>query len=430
MILDGALDFIDKEKGEGDFVYPFYEKYCFSNIPSTILNFFGIKTQRTTLPSELTSHIDVEGVDKVVLLIVDGFGFNQWLQYYRQHDFLAKLTQRGVVSPLTTVFPSTTANAITTINSGLTPQEHGLPEWYVYFREIDMIINTMHFRSLGSKRQDELLDKGVNPKILYDGNTIYEMLKKEDVKSFAFIDEAFAYSAYSKLVFKGSTIKPAIDTSDLIVALRKHLEKQKGPAYYYVYLGSLDSIAHEYGPHTKQYKAELSNINSLLETELVEKINKTTAEESLLIVTSDHGQLNVNPKETIYLNGYKKLVQNLQKSPYGNVILPSGSPRDVFLHVKPEKIQEVRDFLSQKFGEKTKIMETKEAIQRGLFGTGQPNDEFLKRIGNLLILPHKNHTIWYNHPKGRKFNLLGHHGGLNKDEMLVPFAITKLSKLK
>ena len=431
VIFDGIVELIEKEKREGDFIYPFYEELCFSNIPSTILKFFGIKTERTTLPSKLyDKKIEMDGNDKLVFIIIDGFGFNQWLHYHKQHEFLAKLTKRGVVSPITTVFPSTTANAITTVNTGLTPQEHGLPEWFVYFREIDMIINTVHFKPLGSKRQDELLEMGVNPNILYDGNTIYQTLKKEDVKTFTFTNEAYAHSAYSKLIFKGSTIKPAINTSDLIVKLRKHLEKEKGPTYYYVYLGSLDSIEHEYGPHTEEYHAELSSISFLLEKELVEKVDKKTAKESLLIVTADHGQLNVNPRETIYLNRYHKLAKNFQKSPERKAILPTGSPRDVFLHVKPDKIQKIREFLSQKLGEKAEVMETEEAIERGLFGTGKPRDEFFDRVGNLLILPHKNHTIWYEHPKGRKFDLRGHHGGLNKEEMLVPFATAKLSTLK
>jgi len=293
-----------------------------------------------------------------------------------------------------------------------------------------MIINTVPFKPLGSKRQDELLESGVNPNILYEGNTIHQTLKKEDVKTFVFINESYAHSAYSKLIFKGSTIKSAITISDLIVKLRKHLEKEKGPTYYYVYLGSLDSIEHEYGPHTDEYHAELSSISFLLEKELIEKIDKKNAKESLLIITADHGQLNVNPKETIYLNRFSKLIKNFQKSQKRKVILPTGSPRDVFLHVKPEKVEEVREFLSQKLGEKAEIMETDEAIEKGLFGTGKPKDEFFDRVGNLLILPHKNHTIWYEHPKGRKFDLLGHHGGLNKEEMLVPFAIAKLSMLK
>ncbi|MDX1701486.1 MAG: hypothetical protein R3250_12755, partial [Melioribacteraceae bacterium] len=71
--------------------------------------------------------------------------------------------------------------------------------------------------------------------------------------------------------------------------------------------------------------------------------------------------------------------------------------------------------------------------------TGQPayfkhmitaTRKLLERVGNLLILPFDNETIWFEHIKNRKINLLGHHGGLNEKEMLVPTLITNLRKLK
>jgi predicted AlkP superfamily pyrophosphatase or phosphodiesterase len=430
LILDGILKLIEKEKKEGDFIYPFYEKYCFSKIPSTILNFFGVKTENKSSISKMNKTIEFEKTNKLILLIVDGFGFNQWSNYYMQHEFFAKISKRGTVFPITSVFPSTTANAITCINSGLTPQEHALPEWVIYFKEIDQIINTVHFKPLGSKQNDELLELGINPTILFDGKTIHQKLKEEKVDTFTFIDESIAQSVYSKLVFEGSTIRPAVNNSDLIIKLRKQLERTKGPGYFYLYLGNLDSIAHKYGPHTEEYKTELTSLSFLLEKELVEKIDAKTAKESLLFVTADHGQLNTDPQKTVYLNRYKKLVQNFQKSPNNKAILPTGSPRDVFLHIKPDKIQETREFLSSELKEKAEVIESEEAINRGLFGMGKPKTEFLDRIGNLLILPHGNHTIWYKHPKGREFDLLGFHGGLNSDEMLVPFAKAKLSALK
>jgi hypothetical protein len=430
VILKEIIQLFEKEKREGNFIYPFYEGYCFSNIPSTILKFFGIKKEGRLLSSKLYERVEIEGISKCILLIIDGFGYDQWLNYHKKHEFLSKLTKRGVVSPITSVFPSTTANAITTINTGLTPQEHGLIEWYVYFKEIDMIINTMNFKPLGSKLQDELLELDINPKILYDGNTIYQKLKKEDVKTFTYINEEHVHNIYSKLVFKGSNIKPAKKTSDLIMKLRKNLEKEKGATYNYVYLDRLDAIEHRYGPHSEEYHAELSSMSLLIQKELVEKIEKKTAKESLIIVTADHGQLNVDPLKTVYLNRYPSLVQNFQRSSNKKVILPTGSPRDVFLQVKPDKIQEIRNFLPEKLGEKALIMDTKEEIEGGLFGTGEPRAEFIDRVGNLLIMPKKNHTIWYNHPRGRKFDLLGHHGGLSREEMLVPFVMAKLSTLK
>jgi hypothetical protein len=430
MIARELGEVIEKQKKEGEFIYPFYEKYCFSNIPSTILSFFGIKSKRPVLPSELhKDKIEVENSNKIILFLLDGFGYEQWVKYYKNFDFLNLISQRGLVSPITSVFPSTTAATLTTMNTGLTPQEHSLLEWVLYLKEIDMIVETLSFTPLGKKGQDRLLEAGVNPKILYRGGTIYQALKKSGIKSFTFIDQSYAYSAYSKLVHKGSITIPFVNSSDLMVRLRKTLESERGPAYFYVYAGDFDYIEHRYGPHSEECYAELSVLSFLLKKELLGKIDKKVANETLFLMTTDHGQLNVSPGETLYLNKYKKLVNSFEKSRKKKPILPTGSPRDIFLHVEKDKLDEMRNFLSNKLKEMAKIVDTREAIEIGLFGRDKPRKEFYDRVGNLLILPYKNHTIWYKHIKGKKFKLLGCHGGLSRDEMLVPFAIAKLSNL-
>jgi len=118
-----------KQKIYTDFVYPQYKKNCISKIPSTILHLFEGENEKTASPLENAVKLSSpEKVNKVVLLVIDGFGFNQFLNHYKGNRFLASLTNKGQVFPLTSVFPSQTTNALTTLNTGLTPQEHGLFE--------------------------------------------------------------------------------------------------------------------------------------------------------------------------------------------------------------------------------------------------------------------------------------------------------------
>ena len=415
-----------KERKHGEFIYPFYEKYCFSNIPSTIISSFGVKTKRQTLPPELYEE-KIDGSDKVVLILIDGFGYYQWLKYYKNNKFLKIFSQRGLVSPLTTVFPSTTAAAITTINTDLTPQEHGLPEWNVYYKEIDMIIDTLPFRSLGDKEMDSLLKKKVNPKILFNKQTIYQKLKKNGIKSFNFKNRNYVNSEYSKLCRKGSESASFIISSDLAVNLRKNLEKEDG-GYFFAYYDALDSIQHRYGPNTEQHEAEIFVFLYSLKREL-EKLKMNICKKTTIIITADHGQINIDPKKTLYLNKYQKLVDSFQKSENGKKILPTGSPRDVYLYIKPNKLDEIENYLSKKLQGKAEIMRSENALKLDLFGIGRIQKDFRDRIGNLLILPHKGHSIWYEHIKGKRVKSMGHHGGLSREEMLVPFSVTKLSEL-
>ena len=200
-------------------------------------------------------------------------------------------------------------------------------------------------------------------------------------------------------------------------------------AYFYVYWDAVDSIAHTYGPHTEQYLAELNGFFYLLQNEFIKNLEKNLAKDISILITADHGQLNVDPEQTIYLNQYSEVVDNFQVGPSGNKILPWGSPRDVFLAIKPEKLNEVFTFLTKILQGEATVMKTEKALEEGLFGQGDLHIKFKNRIGNILILPHGNSTIWYEHLKDEKFDLLGMHGGLSTDEMLVPFAVAKVDQL-
>jgi len=163
---------------------------------------------------------------------------------------------------------------------------------------------------------------------------------------------------------------------------------------------------------------------------LVDKIDPQIAKETLLLVTADHGSVNVNPAETTYLNYLPKTLLNLKNGPDRKPIMPTGSPREVFLHIKENKLQENKEWLTHKMSGKAQVMETAEAVEFGLFGSGAPSQKVLDRLGNLMILPSGNGTVWFESPGSCKPNYLGQHGGLSSQEMLVPFGAVSLNSLK
>jgi predicted AlkP superfamily pyrophosphatase or phosphodiesterase len=417
-----------KSRQKGEFVYPYYEKYCISNIPSTISSILtGIREERA-LPENLFMD-DIKKTEKIILFLIDGFGYHQWLRYFKGYEFFKTLTKNTNIVPLTSTFPSTTAAAITTINTGLNPDEHAIPEWVVYFREIDRVISTIPFSPIGMGVLDSLVSEGFDPKILYKGKNLYQKLKKGKVKSFAFQKDSIAYSAYSKVILNGSKIIPFKGHLDLVVKIRDALEKTKGPSYFYVYLDLIDAVSHKYGLYTKEYESAISSLSSILYQDFLKKVSRKIANETSIFITSDHGAVNIDPQKTIYLNYFAEMNKYYSRNRKGKIIPPTGSPRDVFLHIKDAKLKETKEFLKSKFSGIAEIVESKEAIGRGLFGLGRPTDRFTERIGNLMILPYGNHTIWYEHKKGERFKLRSHHGGLNPEEMMTYLAASKLSNL-
>src|SRR5579863_3128585 len=160
-------------------VKPDYSGYCLSNVPSTLASILGHVDSRHVLPKDAFGDVDTSGIENVILILCDGFGYNEW-QRQSDHAFFGALAAKGNVRPITPVFPSTTSANLTSLSTGLTPQEHGLPEWFVYMQEVGEIIVTLPFTRVGEYGRDTLLG-AMDPRALFDGKTIYQRLKKAGI---------------------------------------------------------------------------------------------------------------------------------------------------------------------------------------------------------------------------------------------------------
>lgn len=425
MILKDVERYVEKARGDG-FIPPLYHGYSLVNIPNTAMQMLGARPIGEVLDRSITDSIDRKGIRKIVVILIDGFGYDMFLKSSKYAPFFKKFMEKGIVAPITSGFPSTTAASITTMNTALTPQQHGLFEWTLYFKEIGEVINTLPFTNL----KGEQLGRRYSPKLLYTGETVYSRLKSSKIPVYTLIDRQLQKSDYNSLFKSGKISVTHVKNSDFAIRLRKMLENEKKKSFFYTYLSSVDTSSHAHGPHTEESEAEILAVSHALEHGLTSKIDRKTASETLVIITADHGHTTLNPKHTIYLNKYKKLNEYYERGRNGRIIPPTGSPRDVFLHIKKAKLEEAHKFLSKKFSKIAKVMKTSDAIKMGLFGYGDRSKNFIDRAGNILMLPYNNKSIWYEHTKGDKFDLIGMHGGLNKEEILIPFAAARLSDLK
>jgi predicted AlkP superfamily pyrophosphatase or phosphodiesterase len=392
------------------------------------MNHFKPDNNRQYLPDEtFREHLD--GSEKVILLLIDGFGYTSWLKHHQKTNILKKISENGSVTPLTSVFPSTTAASINTLCSGLTPQEHGLPEWFVYFKEIDMTLQSLPLQPVnGIENGDFDIDK-VDPGILFKDETIFEKLGKTGVTSYSLLSEAYVNSPYSILSLHGSRRRPYENLEDLFTKLRTILEEEKRPVFIYAYIDSLDAAGHEYGPSSKEYADEINKIDSAIQNQLFSKLSMGTASETSLIITADHGQIDIPPKNIVYLNNLSGFQSMLRESPNMGYIAPTGAPRDVYLHVKEDKVDDCFRFLTDELDGVADVFRMKDAVDLGLFGLGKPCDEFLDRVGDLLVLPRGDGMVWFQVFPGKLFEMPGMHGGLSKEEMLIPLGVSKLSEI-
>jgi hypothetical protein len=429
MIIKDHLQDIESRLGDEHFLRPDYEKFSFAQIPALVELLLGTRQDEHTFADIVTKSVNPDP-QNVILLMIDGFGYNQWLKYGERYPFLSRVLEKGNLMPITALFPSTTAASVTTISSGLTPQEHGLIEWHLYLEELDEVIVTLPFMPLAKKaRADQLAERGVDPKVLFDGTSLHTQFKEQGVASHVMLRDSYAHSAYSKVSQAGANVIPYSSSSDMTVLLRQQLAAATGKSYFYVYWDGVDHMSHDYEPHSEAYLAELNSLTHMLQTEFLDKVDRKTAADTVLLLTADHGHVVMKPEETIYLNQWPEVDEALAKSPAGKTIYPWGNTRDVFLKVADDRVNATTEFLSEKLAGKADVVNTQDQADKGLFGTGQEHPQFRKRIGNVLVLPYEGHTIWYQHPGQDKSDLRGMHGGLSREEMITVLGFAKLDDL-
>jgi predicted AlkP superfamily pyrophosphatase or phosphodiesterase len=381
------------------FVKPKYDSSGFAGIPNRIKDAFASKNY-----------------DAVVLFFVDAFG---WRFYERFQDaaFIKRIAKHGKIEKLTSQFPSTTAAHVTTIHTGLTVGESGVHEWFYYEPQVDQIIAPLLFSFASTKGRDTLKSAGVDAAALYPKGKLYPELKKMGVDSFSLGIRDYTPSTYSSIVLDGSEIRSFQTLSEAFVNMELLLEKQTNPTYINLYFDKIDSLAHEYGPNAPQTEAEIETFLLMME-HYFERVFKGK-KKILFLMTADHGMCEVDPRTTTYLNtdprfaGFEQFLKTNRKD---QLLVPAGSPRDMFLYIKDERLDEAQTFLAKRLEGKADVVKTESLIADGYFGA-EISIRFRKRVANLVILPYRYESVWWYEKDKYEQKHYGHHGGLTPQEM-------------
>jgi predicted AlkP superfamily pyrophosphatase or phosphodiesterase len=408
-----------------NFIKPQYDSYSFLNIPQTI-QYLLTGQGAPALPADVFGHLP-QKYDQVILFFIDSFGW-RFFEKYQDHPTLKALTKTGVVSKLTSLFPSTTAAHVTCIHTGLSPGQSGVYEWQYYEPELDAMITSLPFSFAGSSQRELLQSTGVDPKKLYPTRNIYPTLQQHGVASYAFQHVDYARSTYSDLIFAGAKITPYKTLSEALINIGRLAGQQNSPAYLFFYFGEIDSLSHRNGPTSAHVEAEIDIFLTTLDRWFLQQL-KGRLKNTLLILTADHGQVEVNPQTTIYLNlkpQFAGLQHYLKTNRKGELLVPAGSCRDMFLYVKEEYLEEAQAFVDIRLAGQAEVYRTQTLIEQGYFGPQPVSDAFLGRVGNLVILPHAHEAVWWYEKDKFEQKFYGHHGGLSRAEMEIPFLLYHL----
>ena len=409
-----------------EFIRPAWGGRCFADLPQTI-QYWLTGRGAPGLSRELLGRFD-RRYDKVIFFFLDAFGWRFFEQFANRHPLLQSVIQQGQVAKLTSQFPSTTAAHATAIHSGLPVGQSGVFEWQYYEPQLDAMIAPLLFSFAGSKHRDTLADSGIRPAELYPAQTLYNQLQQHNVRSFLFQYKGYTPSTYSDYLFRGSTVIPYSTLPEALVNMRLMVERQPGPAYFFLYYGDMDSLCHEYGPQSPQVEAQNEAMLTALERFFVAKLAGKLAD-TLLVITADHGQVEVDPQTTVYLNldpAFRGVERFLKTNRRGKILAPAGSARDFFLYIHDELLDEAQAFLSERLAGKAEVWRVAQLLDEGYFGPPPFAANLAGRVGNLVILPYAGESVWWYVKDSFEQEFYGHHGGLTRAEMEIPLCLYEL----
>lgn len=398
------------DRREDGYLFPDYDGFCFANVPHTLASVLGVDTGRR-LPDAVFDGVETD-VDTVVVVVIDGYGFDSWRRDRDRFELLADVTERGTVTPLTSIYPSETAAAMTTFETGDLPCEHGRIGWNVYDPATDRSFLALD----GSVKHGD--EPGTVASEAFDGiEFLYPRLANAGVdchrlQPIAGEADGVTQHTYEELDEMGSRLA--------------RIAGQGGdPSYVYAYLPHVDGVSHESGTESEAFQRTLGDVLAGLER-FIEELDATAAAETLLVVTADHGHVDTDPDRNVDLSARPGLRENLARYADGEPVRTAGSPRNVHLHLRDGTLEETRAALSDL---DARTFTRTAALERELFGDRPPSDRFRRRCGD-LVLSHRTLGAWFGDVEPDELDLVGMHGGLHPDEMLVPFAVARADSLR
>ena len=352
----------------------------------------------------LLSPYALQDVRNLVLIVIDGLGYE-----FLTHASESGTLRRHLRGKITSVFPSTTATAITTFLTGSAPQQHALTGWFTYFKEVDSITAVLPF----TKRHDgtNLSESGINAAEFFQHIPIFDNI---ETPSFVVVPEHIAYSDFNLSHSGKATIRPYSSLKQFFSTVKAIVHRNDNYKYVYGYWPELDRIAHEHGIASKAAKAHLSDLNAAF----AKFLKDIEGDNCTVILTADHGMIDSGPHRLIELDNHPELTALLA--------MPlCGERRIAYCYVAPSKRERFEAYVKHRLAEFATLLRSEELLELGYFGYGPPHSKLIERIGDYALIMKDNYTIKDWLPKERRHVHIGSHGGVSAEEMYVPLIVAQ-----
>jgi hypothetical protein len=325
--------------------------------------------------------------EQVVLLVVDGLGWEQLQE--RRHLAPTLVAMQG--GPITTVAPSTTATALTSITTGLTPGEHGL----IGYR-IDVGGDVLNVLRWWADRQGDgrrlYAPASMQPFVPFLGHEV-PVVSKADLEA----------SAFTVAHLRGSRPEGWRVASSLPVLIGQLL--RSGERLVYAYYDGVDKVAHERG-FGAYYDAEIATVDRLI-GDVIDALPDGAA----LLITADHGQVHVADNTLSPSRDVLALTHHT-----------SGEGRFRWLHARPGLRDDLLKAATDAHGDVAWVVTREQTLDEHWFGP-VVSPPVQSRLGDVALVAYA--PVSFDDPSDTgPYPLVCRHGSLTAAEMYVPLIAT------
>lgn len=402
-----------------ELIFPYYNGLSLANVPQSIASALGVPFPDSNPLLDSVWQQDAPQAKRVIVFLMDGMGYkhlNMLMEEDKElHDAVLDLNAGPDFVPLTSVAPSTTVVALSSLWTGAAPAQTGITGTLMFLRELSLLANMLTFAPLaGAHLQDVMAKWGLSPEDIVKAKGLSQHLHEEGIPTYNVTNKAFVGTGLSRILHRGvehTTTHKGL--GDIMGQVENVIRETKGKhCYVSIYWEAVDSLAHQYGAHHEYTNNEIrEKIFALRDLSFSSDFRDG---ETLFILLADHGHYDATT--AIDFAKDDVLSSAMQMS-------LSGDERHAYMYLRHGRMEAVKDRIESHYADSLTYVETEKAIESGYFGEN-PVPELIRRAGDLILLPRSGYTVA--DPVLGALPIISRHAGLSDWEMLIPL-IWKLS---
>jgi hypothetical protein len=351
--------------------------------------------------------LSVEPLAGVFVLVVDGLGWVQLLEYSDSAPFMAATAGEG--RPITAGFPSTTSASLASLGTGLAPGEHGLVGYTFAIPGYERPLNSLLWQLYGIGPSVDLSEELV-PERFQPHPTLLERSEAAGLPVTVIGPPDHARSPLTRAILRGGRYEGAHTLGELVSVASIWLQ-DAGRGAVYAYHPFLDTTGHLRGVGSPEWLEYLTKVDQAAGA-IADRLPSGWA----LVITGDHGMVNLDDGDRIDVADAPDLLEGVR--------FLAGEARARHVHVEAGADDDVLAAWRGHLGDRAWVLLGEEAIEAGWFGPVVA-DRVRPRIGDVVAAARDRTGVFQKEVDPLHFTLIGHHGSLTPEELLVPLLVVR-----